>query len=317
MNPNAIKSFEATWPRRMEPQSQPASPDAGVDPTALIARAFGRTDKGRERSGNEDQFLVASPARSLWIQQSSLHPSDVHRQEVDGELFVVADGMGGHAGGARASALAVGAVETSLLSALKWLFTLKGADAEPNEVLEQLKGALRSADASVCEAAARSPELRDMGTTLTLAYRHGASLFIAHVGDSRAYLWRNDTLHRLTTDHTLVGEMVRRGVLDPAEAASHELRHIITNAVGGPVPGVRSEVHRFRLAPNDMLLLCTDGLTEMVPDDDIAAVLRAERNPRAACDQLIDLANSLGGRDNITVVLARFEQAAAPTPTGN
>jgi protein phosphatase len=145
-----------------------------------------------------------------------------------------------------------------------------------------------------------------MGTTLTLAYHYEAELLVIHVGDSRAYLFRDEALHQITHDHTVVAEMVRRGELDNAEARRHRLRHVITNVVGGTEPGVRAEAHAVELRLNDVLLLCSDGLTEMLSHADITAVLRGEPNPDGACTRLIALANERGGQDNITAVVARF-----------
>lgn len=300
--------MESTWPdstRRTDPLPSPSN-------RPLVTRVFGKSDVGRERAENQDRFLIASPVSTLWRRKSK--PSEpLPFADIDGELFVVADGMGGHAAGAEASALAVEAVETSLLSTLRGLFSV-GDDAakEGAEMLDQMTHALRAADARVTAEAARSPDKRDMGTTLTMAYRCGAWLFVVHAGDSRCYLLRAGTLHRITRDHTLVGEMVRRGVLGAEEAERHELRHVVTNAIGGSVPGVRSEGHRLRLQAHDVLLLCTDGLTEMVTDHEIRHVLESEAEPRRACDELCAIANDRGGVDNITVIVARFETAGPP-----
>lgn len=302
-----VHSLESTWPdstRRTEPGPAHAS-------RPLVTRVFGKSDIGRERAENQDRFLIASPVSTLWRRRSK--PGEAPPfADIDGELFVVADGMGGHAGGAEASALAVEAVESSLLQTLKSLFSLSGEAPDSAEMLDQMTHALRAADARVTAEAARSPDKRDMGTTLTMAYRCGAWLFVVHAGDSRCYLLRGDTLYRITRDHTLVSEMVRRGVLDAEEAERHELRHVVTNAVGGSVPGVRSEGHRLRLMPHDVILLCTDGLTEMATDHEIRHILQSEPDPRRTCDELLAIANDRGGVDNITVIVARFEPAGAP-----
>ena len=285
----------------------------GGDPgrgETLVTESFGLTDLGMKRSTNDDQFLIASLARALWIQQSSVEQRPIQYADAQGELFVVADGMGGNVGGAEASALALGALADFLLDTLQWLFALgKGDDTGDIDVLEDFKAALRRADAQVCEAAARQPELAGMGTTLTMAYAHGSALFLAHVGDSRAYLFRGQALHQLTRDHTLVQELIACGALPAERAADHRLRHIITNVVGGPTAGVQVEVHRLDLEAGDVLLLCTDGLTEMLTDERIAEVLRLEESPRAACERLVRLANERGGRDNVTVVVTRYDLA--------
>jgi protein phosphatase len=279
-----------------------------------VSKSFGLTDPGKVRPENEDQFLIAALARALWIQQSSVDQRRVRYADAEGQLFVVADGMGGVAGGAEASAVALGAIEEFLLTSLRWLFALNGPlTGGKIDVLEEFKATLRRADARVCETASRHPELKGMGTTLTMAYGHNSELFVAHVGDSRCYLLRGCALHQLTRDHTWVQALVDGGVL-PAESVSHhELRHVITNAVGGPSPGVQVEVHKVDLEAGDVVLLCTDGLTEMLTDADIAAVLWEEREPRVACERLVLLANDYGGRDNVTAVVARYERPGSPS----
>jgi protein phosphatase len=151
------------------------------------------------------------------------------------------------------------------------------------------------------------PELHGMATTLTLAFSLNGMLFVAHVGDTRCYLFRRDSLYRLTRDHTLVEEMVRRGHLRADEAAGRHWRHIVTNVLGGDSPAVTVEVHKVQLEAGDAVVLCSDGLTNHVPDEGIAAVLRAEPDPEQACRLLVAQANEAGGPDNITVVVARFD----------
>jgi protein phosphatase len=139
--------------------------------------------------------------------------------------------------------------------------------------------------------------------------RHGVSgnrLFVAHAGDSRCYLYSADQLRQLTNDHTLAAEMTRRGLLTPDQRDCHPWRHVVTNILGGKDHGVQAEVHLLDLHDGDTLLLCSDGLTEMVPDEYIAAALSAEADPEALCLKLVDEANSRGGNDNVTVVVARF-----------
>jgi serine/threonine protein phosphatase PrpC len=274
----------------------------------LAVRTFGLTDPGRVRPSNEDQFLVAELTKAMRVQYASLPQPKTQYAEERGYLFIVADGMGGHAAGEQASALAVQSIEAFALNTLKWFFRLKGA--EDQDILKEFQTALQQADATVCREAAQHPELAGMGTTVTIAYSVGSRLFLVHVGDSRCYLFRGSQLHRLTHDHTLVEEMIQRGQIQPEEAAHHRLRHVITNAVGGHEPGVKVECHRLELEPDDTLLLCSDGLTEMVPDDRITAVLRAEQEPRTACERLVAEANELGGKDNVSVIVARFEAQA-------
>jgi PPM family protein phosphatase len=271
----------------------------------LRVRSHGRTDRGRVRGHNEDQFLVADLTHALQSRQSSLDEPEVQYSSPQGCLFVVADGVGGSAGGERASALAVNTVETFILDTLNWCARLEGNDG--NQVLAEFQRALVRADAKLIQEARCRPELTGMATTLTLAYSLNNELFIAHVGDSRCYLMRNGMLCRLTNDHTLVGEMVRHGALKPEEAAHHHLRHVVTNVVGGHDRGVTVELHKLPLEAGDRLLLCSDGLTEMVPEEEIIELLSAEADPALVCDRLVDRANEAGGKDNVTVVVARFD----------
>jgi protein phosphatase len=270
---------------------------------SLWVRSFGITDRGRKRETNEDQFLVAALTTSLHVQQSSLPQSTTQYATEPGNLLIVADGMGGHAAGERASALALSTIEGFLLDTLRWLFTLD--EPAPGGTLAELKAALERADARVCDAARRDPRLSGMGTTLTMAFSLGHEVYIAHVGDSRCYLFRSGRLHQLTRDHTLVDQMIQSGSLTAERAATHQLRHVITNCVGGGKQGVQTEVHKLEVGTGDVLLLCTDGVTEMLADEAIASVLSSSQDPRINCEQLVQLANDAGGRDNITAVVAQ------------
>jgi protein phosphatase len=210
--------------------------------------------------------------------------------------------VGGNKAGERASALALSAIEGFVLDTLNWCAHLRGDAGD--QVLAEFQKALKRADQRVYGESQRRPECRGMGTTLTLAFVLENELFVAHVGDSRCYLLRSGLLYRLTSDHTLVAEMVRQGLLDPEEAARHNFRHVITNVVGGSDPGVQVEMHKLPLEAGDRLLLCSDGLTEMVCEDEVLALLGGAADPAAACDRLVGRANANGGRDNVTAVVA-------------
>ncbi len=273
-------------------------------PSELTVRSFGMTDLGKVRTNNEDQYLIAVLVKALQIQLTSLPVRTVHGNDRS-HLFVVADGVGGNAGGEKASALAMDSVEAFMLDTFKWFFQFKAK--EEDEVLAEFRSALGQANARVLAEAVEHPELTGMGTTLTLAYSLNGVLFVAHVGDSRCYLCRAGALHRLTRDHTLVAEMVRNGAIRANEAGQNRLRHVITNVVGGTTAELKVEVHKVHLEARDVLLLCSDGLTEMLADEEIASVLRAEADPEQACRQLVAGANSKGGVDNITVIVARYD----------
>jgi len=253
--------------------------------------------------------LIARLSKALQVEHTSLPQPTVQYGHEHAYLFVVADGVGGSAGGEEASALAINSLEGFLLGTLKWFHHFKGREGD--QVLREFQQALGQADTKVFAEAAGQPELRGMATTLTMAYSLGDELFVAHVGDSRCYLFRQDALYQLTRDHTVAEELVRRGGLSAEQAAKSPFRHVITNVVGGTEQGVRIDVHKVRLEPGDLLLLCSDGLSEMLPAEEITAVLRAESSPDGACQRLVAAANERGGKDNVTVVIARFEEPAA------
>jgi protein phosphatase len=280
----------------------------------LVVRSCGLTDPGKARDTNEDQFLIATLLKALQVERTSLPQRKVQHSSDRSYLFVVADGMGGHAGGEKASALAIDSVESFVLETFKWFAQCKGK--EQDQVLADFQSALGHANARVLAEGAQRPELHGMGTTLTLAYSLNDELFVVHVGDSRCYLSRHGMLYRLTRDHTLVEEMVRHGALAREEAAQHRWRHVVTNAVGGGSAEVKVEVHKVRLEGGDRLLLCSDGLTEMVPEQEISHILQTEAESEAACRRLVARANEAGGKDNITVVVAHFRSANQPEPVG-
>lgn len=263
------------------------------------------SDAGKVRSHNEDHFLVAKLAKSMRICRTSL-PEDWSTKfsDEEGYLMVVADGMGGVAGGERASRLAVETIEGFVLNVVKWFLHLEN---DQGELLGELRHAFDRADASVVARARAEPRLHGMGTTLTMAYSVGADLFLVHAGDTRAYLLRDGEFRQITNDHTLVNLLVQGGALTPEAAKHHARRHVITNVIGGPNPGVHTEVHRIEIRDGDALLLCSDGLTEPVDDAQIAQVLATHADPEYACRRLIELALQNGAPDNVTAVVARYE----------
>ena len=239
-----------------------------------------KTDTGRQRRDNEDSAYVRAP------------------------LFVVADGMGGAQAGEVASALAVEEFQRPL------------ADAGTPE--QRLADRVQAANRRIYETAQSAHEQAGMGTTLTAAYLDDADLAVAHVGDSRAYIFRDGSLTRLTQDHSLVEELVRRGKLTEEQAAEHPQRSIITRALGIE-NDVEVDTWTFPVRAGDVVLICSDGLTSMIGEDQIAAALGSEPDLDRAGERLIAEANEAGGRDNITVVLFRVEDvggdAAGDRPT--
>jgi protein phosphatase len=277
----------------------------------LTVKSFGVTDKGKVRTTNEDQFLIAELIHAIRIGQTSLREPKLQVGDERAHLFLVADGMGGHRAGERASGLAVAAIEQFTLNSFRWFFGSDSRDAE--WVLAQFQAAIRHADARILEEAAEHPELSGMGTTVTMAFHLGAQLCVIHVGDSRAYLYRDHELFQLTEDHTVVADMVRSGSLRPDQVADHRLRHTITNVVGGPELGVNVEARALEVQSGDRLLLCSDGLTEMVANEAIAATLDAESAPEAAAMKLLARANEGDASDNITLIVVRFDAADLDT----
>jgi len=302
---NSIGASDDTVPSK--PTAMPMTDEFATPmPSHLLTvKAFGATDQGKVRTVNEDQFLIAELTKAMRVWQTSLPEPQLQVGEERAHLFLVADGMGGHRAGERASALAVAAIQQFTLNSFKWFFGSDGTEAK--KVLAQFQSAVSQADARIVEEAAEDPELSGMGTTVTMAFQLGAQLCVVHVGDSRAYLYRDHELHQLTQDHTLMADMVRSGALQPDQVAKHRLRHVITNVVGGPELGVKVEARALEVQAGDRLLLCSDGLTEMVTNEAIAATLDAEPAPEAAAKQLLARANEGAASDNITLVIVRFD----------
>ncbi len=276
--------------------------EAPTAPADVRMEFAGRTHVGKVRPNNEDQYLIARLHKAVDVLAASLPTErDPHLLQREGYLFLVADGMGGAAAGEVASAIVVRETITHVVETAKWFFRLDDPDEDVR--LRMLREALDHVDRRLIEEGEKDPALAGMGTTLTAASVLGAEAFLVHVGDSRAYLFRDGKLEQLTQDHTIGQELVRRGLMPPEEARTHRLRHVLTNVLGGK-PGVEGEVVKLQLADGDRLLLCTDGLHGPVPDDETAAILSRHPDPGAACGALIDAALARGGPDNVTAVVA-------------
>ncbi len=274
----------------------PRSPNGGV-----IVNVFARTDVGRTREHNEDAFLVAELATG----HSSLDDRlERHVATNHGTLFMVADGMGGAAAGEIASAMAVETVLDELRT--RWV---AGARTDPETFAAALKVATDVANARIHKMAAEQPEYRGMGTTATIAGLLGDTLYVAQVGDSRAYLVRDGKARQITKDQSLMQRLIDAGEITEEEAEQSERRNIILQALG-PEPSIRTEITHQQVRKGDTLVLCSDGLSGLVRPDEIARVVTEEKDLKMACKRLIDRANNNGGPDNITVVIARFEGEA-------
>lgn len=275
-------------------------------------QSYGLSDTGRVRQSNEDCFAVAELARTLRVHHTNLPQSKAHASSHRGHVFLVADGVGGNKAGEIASGLTVRTIEDYLLNTLKRFSNLQAS--EEQNALRELQAALFQADSRIFEESARHPEWRGMGTTLTMAFAVNWRLFVAHAGDSRCYLYSGGKLQQLTQDHTVTAEMVRYGLLEREKQADHPCRHVVTNLLGGTESGVRVELHSLDLHDADVIVLCSDGLTEMVTDERIATILQGESDPQLACERLVAEANTRGGKDNITVIVARIIAAEPPLP---
>jgi PPM family protein phosphatase len=270
----------------------------------LHVNSYGLSDRGQVRSSNEDCFLIAELARTLRVRHTNLPQDKASFSCHRGHVFLVADGLGGNQAGEVASSLSVKNIEDFLLNTLKRFSNLQAN--EEQGALRDLQKALFQADSRIFEETAKHPEWQGMGTTLTLAFAVNWRLFVAHAGDSRCYLHSGGRLQQITQDHTMTAEMVRQGILPAQNQENHPWRHVVTNVLGGSEPGVRVELHSLDLHEADTILLCSDGLTDMVSAAEIAVILQEEKNePQRACERLIRAANKQGGKDNITAVIAQ------------
>jgi serine/threonine protein phosphatase PrpC len=278
---------------------------AGPQPRDSDIDVFGLTHPGRVRPDNQDHFLLCTLHRNIRVRATSIpHPEAL---EVPGErlayLGMVADGVGGGEGGEEASRVAIEAIATYATGAMN--------TADPSQhdrLLEDLqRAALESHEQVLAKGRAR-PELAGLATTLTLGFSVWPSLFVLHLGDSRAYLLREGRLHRLTRDQTLAEDLVDNGVLPAEKVGSSPFAHVLSSAIGS---NARPVVARYDSAPEDVVLLCTDGLTRHVPDERIRERLLAMTSAEQAARALLDDALEAGGHDNVTLVLGRARPGTA------
>ena len=271
-----------------------------TDQPPVVIRIFASTDVGRTRDHNEDAFAVAElPAATpvTFSREQTYTPGD------HGAVLMVADGMGGAAAGEIASSMAVDVVLKELRA------RQNAAPAEPTAFAKALVAATTVANEKIHRYALEHPEYRGMGTTATVAGVLADTLYIAQVGDSRAYLVRDGKASQITKDQSLMQRLIEAGEITAEEAEVSERRNIILQALG-PEAAIKVDITRQQIRQADTLVLCSDGLSGLVRDFEIAEAVAAERDLRALCARLITMANSKGGPDNITVVAARFEGAA-------
>jgi protein phosphatase len=262
---------------------------ARLEGEAVQIVSSGMSDVGRVRTNNEDSFRIVEPLN----------------------LFILSDGMGGEAHGEVASAMAVDVINKFCEAEKEdsGATVLDEAPANISSQTRRLKNAVAKANFQIYQAAQKNPEQRGMGATITALWLKETLLSIAHVGDSRAYLLRSGNLQQLTNDHSLVAEQVRRGLITPQQAEESEMQSVLLRALGAH-PEVEIDTDEVEIIPRDVLLLCSDGLTRMVTEPEIAGALQAETVPSVAAERLISLANENGGVDNVTVIVVRFEDDA-------
>lgn len=279
--------------------------------SSLVQVEFGAvTDVGKVRSKNEDAYIVCHIGRYWEKLLTSLEGELPDRFDEKGYSMAVADGMGGHSGGEVASNMALRICVNLTLNAARWALKLDNPETRDQEIAKTMKRAedyFKKVDLALTEHAEKYPRLKGMGTTLTGIYSFGDDLIIVHVGDSRAYLFRKGRLVRLTHDDTMAQYLVDIGEITPEQAATHRLKHTLTSVLGGKSGKINLQIGHHRLLSNDRIMLCSDGLTEMVDDEKIAEILKQTEACQEACNQLLTLALDNGGNDNITVVLARYE----------
>jgi protein phosphatase len=283
-----------------------AGSEAEGNPMRDKIDVYGLSDRGRVREANEDQFLIADLNKSMLVHQTSLSHED-HTHLVgglQGKLLLVADGMGGHAQGQRASAVAVGGLTHYVLNTMPWFFRLE-PDQEA-DLEHELKAALEECQQRIKAVASDDPGSRGMGTTLTLAYVLWPRLYVVHAGDSRCYLQRGGRLEQITKDHTVAQQLVDKGAMSPEEAHESRWSHVLWNCVGGGAHELRPDVYKATMHAGDTLLLCSDGLTAGLSPEEILQLLGRGASAEQTCRDLVEAANARGGRDNVTVVVARF-----------
>ena len=281
---------------------------------AVNISCHGETHVGQKRPVNEDQFLIADLNKSMKVHQTSLGLNHQTRLmgESQGKLLLVADGLGGHSSGERASSLAVDGVANYILNAMDWFLRMNKENEA--ELIEELKTAFVYSQDVLGEEADEIPQRRGMATTMTMAFIIWPNMYVVHVGDTRCYLSRGDELRQITTDHNiknLMQEVQQRAEKDNdglAETVPYsEQGHALWNVIGGSDKSLKPQVEKVKLAAGDRLILCSDGLTGYLEKEELQRSITSDLTPQEACKFFIERANALGGKDNITVIVAAIE----------
>jgi serine/threonine protein phosphatase PrpC len=272
-----------------------------------LAFAFGAAShQGKVRPNNQDHYAVVRRRRTSELLLTNLDPPGAKLADDSAYALVVADGMGGARFGEFASRAALHRMFELAQQATSWV--MKYTDREALQIRERVDAYVRAIQATMRDAIAADPQLAGMGTTWTSAYLMAPHALVVHIGDSRAYLHHRGELRQITKDETMAQAFVDAG-LEPESVT--RFRHILLNSLGGEKDEVWAQIHHVQLEAGDRLLLCSDGLTNMVADAEIASVLQQAAAPQEACDTLVALALDNGGRDNITVIVATVAEPAA------
>jgi protein phosphatase len=272
----------------------------GPSPPPVRVQFGALSHPGLVRAKNEDHYLVVERRRTRSVLLTNLPEGYLRPADDVAYVVAVADGLGGAAFGELASMLALRSGWEQTPSTIKWTWVIN--DREIEELKERVELIFRRINDRLLERARAEPEVAGMGTTLTGAYTVGPEAFVGHVGDSRAYLYRAGTLTQLTRDHTLAQNCLDAGMRVPCRS----WYHVLTNCLGGSTEQLQVEFLHFCLTDGDQLLLCTDGLTDMVPNDEITGILAQGVHPQQAAQALVQKALERGGKDNVTIVLARY-----------
>ena len=283
--------------------------ETGIPTNRVLADIAALTHPGA-RPNNEDAYVVYRLGRFMECVSTNLPEGELPaRYDDSGHLLIVGDGVGGAASGEVASSTALLTLIHQVLRSPKWALKLDDPATREREIRELLARGrlyLQQMHAAIRERQARNPSQQGMGTTFTSAYTVGGDLFVTHVGDSRAYSLRGGRLFRITRDHTVAQEYADTGRLGQAEADRHPLSHVLTRALGGPAETVEADTHHREIEDGDRLLLCSDGLTKVASEAEIAETLKANPQSSSACRALVELALARGGPDNITVIVAGY-----------
>lgn len=289
------------------PESETARPSgAPPRPSRQNIDVFGMTHPGLVRKENQDQFLIGSLHKTMQVHQSSLPKDELGSllSPSRGWLFLVADGVGGVPGGQQASGTALKAIAAYVTHAMA-LYTEFSPETEP-AFLEDLRKSVERSHEAVLAAGAADDLRAGMATTLTMVTVRWPRAYLVHVGDSRCYRLRDGVLERLTTDQTLAQALVDAGALPPEATEESGLKHVLWSAVGGTE--ARIEVRASDQRWEDVMVLCSDGLTKHVSDEEIKAQIESGDSAEAICRQLTELALARGGTDNITVIIGRLRR---------